>query len=109
MPQSAKGRHAGLLPPLDETNFSEQYKLYMGKQLNQILPPLNNQFEIPKDFHSMIKKDISNKPNLKRAIYKPNIFAEESFPLNYNQPVNQTPMGGPQHHHSAFAASYPGN
>lgn len=79
---SAKNRHAQLLPPLHETNFSEQYKQYKGTNQNVVLPPISNQLEMSRDLQDLIRRDIHNRPNMKRSFQRP-IFAEESFPLQH--------------------------
>jgi len=75
-----KQRHQQLLPPLNETNFSEQYKQFRGVQQNIHLPPISNRLEMSRDLQEIIKSNISNKPHLKRQYQRP-MFAEERYPI----------------------------
>ena len=69
-----------LLPPLNETSFSEQYKTFkaLGGYANVLGGP--DQRDIARDLEMRLKPSAQNRPFIKRTYQKP-VFAEENFPM----------------------------
>ena len=68
-----------MLPPLNETSFSEQYKTFkalggFGRVTGA------NDLEMARDLEMRLKRSSQNKPFVKRQFQKP-VFTEESFPM----------------------------
>ena len=69
----------GLLPPLNETSFSEQYKTFKALGGMQKVTG-GKELEMAHDLEMRLKPTTQNKPYIKRQFQKP-VFTEESFPM----------------------------
>ena len=69
-----------MLPPLNETSFSEQYKTFkaLGGFGRVVAPP--GDLEMGRDLEMRLKPSAQNKPFVRRQFQKP-AFTEESFPM----------------------------
>jgi len=83
-----------LLPPLNDTNFSEQYKNFHSYNQNQTggsvigLPMIGSKgfvdSNVQREIQDLAKKHSKNKQNMKRSYFRP-AFAEEAFPMAPSQ------------------------
>ena len=80
--QGANYKQEALLPPLNETSFSEQYKTFkaLGGYGKVLSGP--DQKDIARDLEMRLKPSAQNRPFIKRTFQKPPIFTEESFPMS---------------------------
>ena len=77
--QGVNYKQQALLPPLNETSFSEQYKTFKalggyGRVTG------GNELDMARDLEMRLKPAAQNRPFIKRTFQKP-VFTEESFPM----------------------------